>query len=193
MPACDQPAEHGFVAVLFNRVEDGLGSQAQRYFPAYLHELVLAAQLGLAVALQSVQIRLAHHGRGNARLVIGARQHAHGEHFGRTGISARRRYFFNFPLGHGGHERAVMRGMRHGASEGLEINRRWRCRAGRRLRQGAGQRRPLKQSGGQSGRADSTGGAQQLTSCECHFFFLGINPRHDARPLPKTSIEPGPV
>ena len=178
-PATVGTAEAAFVAVLLNGVQDGLAGQAQRRVPAHLHPFILAAQFGLVAAFAAVlhpfQIGLADHGAGDAGLVVGAGQHAVGEH-GRGHLVVRGGgYLFQLAVGNGGHEGAVMVGMEQGASESLVVNGDGGRGGGagatggsggglHGLRYGRGLAAVQIQAGG-------TCSAQQLTASKTHFFL----------------------
>ena len=113
-PSAIRRAEAAFVAVLLDRVQDGLGREPQRYIPAHLHKRFLASQLRLRLArAKALQVRLAHHGPRNARLVIRAGNDPFRQHRGRTLVRRLRHHFFQPAVLHRADERAIVRGVRH--------------------------------------------------------------------------------
>ena len=117
-PAAIRRAEAAFVSVLLDRVQNGLGREPKRYIPAHLHERFLASQLRLRLArAKTFQIRLAHHGPRNARLVIRAGNDPFRQHRGRALVRRLRHHLFQPAILHRADERAIVRGVRHLACE----------------------------------------------------------------------------
>ena len=113
-PAAIRGAEAAFVAVLLDRVQNGLGREAQRHIPTHLHESFLAPQRGLRLArAKTFRIRLAHHGPCNARLVISAGNDPFRQHRGGALVRRLRHHLFQPAVLHRTDERAVVRGVRH--------------------------------------------------------------------------------
>ena len=117
-PSAIRRAEAAFVAVLLNRVQNGLGRETQRHIPAHLHERFLAPQRRLRLArAKALQIRLAHHGPCNAGLVIRAGNDPFRQHRGGALVRGLRHHLFQPAVLHRADERAVVRGVRHLAGE----------------------------------------------------------------------------
>jgi len=113
-PAAIRGAEAALVAVLLDRVQNGLGREPQRHIPAHLHERFLAPQLRLRLArAKTFQIRLAHHGARNACLVIRAGNDPFRQHWGRALVRGLRHHLFQPAVLHRANERTIVRGVRH--------------------------------------------------------------------------------
>ena len=113
--------ETPFIAIFFNRVQDGLGREAQRCVPAHLHPFISATQLRLVATLVTVlhplQVGLAHHRASDAGLIVGTIEHTFGKHcrghfVARLGLNLNDTALF-----HRSNQRAIVRGMRHLATE----------------------------------------------------------------------------
>ena len=175
-PATVGTAEAAFVAVLLNGVQNGLAGETEGGIPAHLHPFILAAQFRLVAALVTLlhpfQIGLAYHGTGNAGFVIGAGQHAVGQHGRRHLVVRGGGNLFQLAVGDGGHEGAVVVGVEEGAGKGLVINGHG-CRGGC-AGAACGPRcslHGLRDRGGFAAvqiQAGSAGGAQQLTTGQTH-------------------------
>lgn len=113
-PSAIRRAEAALVAVLLDRVQNGLGREPQRHIPAHLHERFLAPQCRLRLArAKTFQIRLAHHGPCNARLVISPGNNPFRQHRGGALVRGLRHHLFQPAVLHRADERAVVRGVRH--------------------------------------------------------------------------------
>ena len=117
-PAAIRGAEAAFVAVLLDRVQNGLGREPQRHIPAHLYERFLASQRRLRLArAKTFQMRLAHHGPRNAGLVISPGNDPFRQHRGRALVRGLRHHLFQPAVLHRSNERAIVRGVRHLARE----------------------------------------------------------------------------
>ena len=176
-PAAIRGAEAAFVAVLLDRVQNGLGREAQRHIPTHLHESFLAPQRGLRLArAKTFRIRLAHHGPCNARLVISAGNDPFRQHRGGALVRRLRHHLFQPAVLHRTDERAVVRGVRHLSRETGRA-RCTRCGLGSRFCAGGsfgsfGRHRILQRARQQAacGQSRSARGArlQPLPSCGAH-------------------------
>ena len=176
-PSAIRRAEAAFVAVLLDRVQNGLGREAQRHIPAHLHERFLASQLRLRLArAKALQVRLAHHGPRDARLVIRAGNDPFRQHRGGALVRRLRHHLFQPAVLHRTDERAVVRGVRHLSRETGRA-RCTRCGLGSRFCAGGsfgsfGRHRILQRARQQAacGQSRSARGArlQPLPSCGAH-------------------------
>lgn len=105
-------AKERFIAIGIFGFRNGVGDDGEGFVPGNAHKRLAPAQFGFGVPAEIFQIRFAHHGVFDSRIIIESAKHPLHQHFSRYGVNVfQRLYADHHTIQHDCIERPIMGGM----------------------------------------------------------------------------------